>query len=104
MNFHVRFRQALLASFIALAGASASFASATATRECPEPSKEDREKMAVAHEQMAVCLRSAKTFIECHQELAKSQRQMMGLMHCANRTHTLPHGDAKSDGHPGPKE
>ena len=33
------------------------------------PSKEDREKMAKAHEQMATCLRSDKDFKTCHEAL-----------------------------------
>jgi len=89
-------RQALLAVLIAGACTGGTFASATAKRECPEPSKEEREKMAVAHEQMAACLRSEKTFVQCHQEMAKSQRQMMRMMHCLDGKHMHPHEDAKN--------
>ena len=42
------------------------------------PSKEDREKMAVAHEKMATCLRSAQEFKECHEALHKECKAMMG--------------------------
>lgn len=42
------------------------------------PSKGDREKMAVAHEQMATCLRSDQEFKQCHEELHKKCESMMG--------------------------
>lgn len=37
-----------------------------------EFSREDREKMAKAHESMAACLRSDKTLDACHEEMRKS--------------------------------
>lgn len=40
-------------------------------------SKDAREKMAQAHEQMALCLKSDKTFEECHESLQK-ECTMMG--------------------------
>ena len=42
------------------------------------PSKEDREKMAAAHTQMATCLRSDKDFMQCHEVLHKECKSMMG--------------------------
>lgn len=42
------------------------------------PSKEDREKMAVAHTQMATCLRSNEDFMKCHEALHKECQSMMG--------------------------
>ena len=36
------------------------------------PSKESREKMAVAHEAMAACLRSEQDLKQCHETLHKS--------------------------------
>lgn len=96
-------RQTLLAAFIALACASGALASATAKHECPDPSKEDREKMAAAHEQMAACLRSDKPAMECHKELAKSQHQMMQMMGCPGGKHMRPHEGSKSETNPTPK-
>jgi len=96
-------RQTLLAAFIAVACASGAFASATTKHECPDPSKEDREKMAVAHEQMAACLRSDKPAMECHNELAKSQHQMMQMMGCPRGKHMRPHEGSKSETNPTPK-
>lgn len=42
------------------------------------PSKEDREKMADAHTQMATCLRSDQDFKVCHEALQKECKSMMG--------------------------
>ena len=42
------------------------------------PSKEDREKMAAAHAQMATCLRSDQDFMQCHDALHKECQTMMG--------------------------
>ena len=42
------------------------------------PSKEDREKMAAAHAQMATCLRSDQEFMQCHDALHKECTSMMG--------------------------
>lgn len=43
-----------------------------------KPSKEDREKMAAAHAQMATCLRSDQDFMQCHDALHKECQSMMG--------------------------
>jgi hypothetical protein len=48
----------------------------------PEPSKETRQQMAMVHEQMAQCLRSDKTFAECHTQMQTSCRAMMGAQGC----------------------
>ncbi|MBC7421250.1 MAG: hypothetical protein H7328_11025 [Bdellovibrio sp.] len=42
------------------------------------PTKEDREKMADAHMQMATCLRSDQEFMQCHDALHKECKSMMG--------------------------
>ena len=42
------------------------------------PSKEDREKMAAAHTQMAACLLSDQDFMQCHDALHKECKSMMG--------------------------
>ena len=43
-----------------------------------EMSKEDREEMAKAHEQMAACLRSTEDPKSCHEVLHKKCESMMG--------------------------
>jgi hypothetical protein len=43
----------------------------------PPPTKEMREKMAKAHEEMAVCLRSDRAIEECHSEMMKNHDMMM---------------------------
>jgi len=42
------------------------------------PTKEDREKMAKAHEQMATCLRSDQEFNVCHEAMRTECKSMMG--------------------------
>ena len=42
------------------------------------PTKEDREKMAVAHSEMASCLRSGQEFTKCHEALHKECKTIMG--------------------------
>ena len=93
-------RQALVAMLIVLGCAGGTFASAAMKHECPNPSKEDREKMAAVHEQMAACLRSDKSIAECHKDLAKSQHQMMQMMGCPGGHKMHPHEAPKSQTNP----
>jgi hypothetical protein len=46
------------------------------------PSKDVREKMAALHEQMAACLRSDKSFVECRTEMKTSCLQTVGAQGC----------------------
>lgn len=46
------------------------------------PSKEQREKMAQAHEKMAACLRSDRPVADCHQEMMQTCRDTMGGQGC----------------------
>jgi len=57
-------------------------ATAPASAAASEPSKEMRAKMASAHEQTAVCLRSEKSMAECHKEMMKSHHDLMGEHGC----------------------
>ena len=41
-----------------------------------------RKDMALAHEKMATCLRSEKPFDECHKEMMKTCKDMMGKGAC----------------------
>ncbi|MGZ3772915.1 MAG: hypothetical protein ACXVCY_05335 [Pseudobdellovibrionaceae bacterium] len=60
-----------------------SFAVEKTTRgNMPEPTTEQREKMAVMHEDMAKCLRTNKTMEECHTQMMKEcpMGQACGMM------------------------
>jgi hypothetical protein len=62
-------------------------ASAALSAEPPSPShpaltKEQRQKMATIHEQIAACLRSEKPISECHEEAMKSCQDAMGKDGC----------------------
>jgi hypothetical protein len=48
------------------------------TKESNGPSKEDRTKMAEAHEKMAACLKSDKPMKECREEMHEARGGMMG--------------------------
>ena len=47
------------------------------------PSKELRQRMAQAHEKMAVCLRSERDFSECRQEMMQACSGQPATMGCA---------------------
>ncbi len=53
-----------------------------ATSSTAAPSKEDREKMAKLHEQMATCLRSDKSIADCRSEMMQSCRSSVGAQGC----------------------
>ena len=60
--------------------------------------KEQREKMAVVHEQMAACLRSDKSLADCHKEAMKSCRDaMMGKGGCPMMGHHSSHDHRMHD-------
>lgn len=44
----------------------------------PEPTKEERMKMADAHTKMAECLKSDKTMKDCHKEMMDSCKEATG--------------------------
>jgi len=86
------------------------FGAAVTSADTPPPahrelSKETREKMAVLHEQMAACLRSDKSFPECHSTMIKSCQEqlgndgcpmMTGMGHGSDTRHRMqPMGNAK---------
>lgn len=52
--------------------------------------KEDREEMAKTHEKMASCLRSDRSFRECHDEMWKSK----GMKAACPMGESCPMGDA----------
>jgi hypothetical protein len=67
------------------------FSAAVTLADTPPPehrelSKETREKMAALHEQMAACLRSDKSFAECHGTMIKSCQEQLGSDGCPMMT------------------
>jgi hypothetical protein len=75
----VRARTAI-AALLLLSGA----ASTRADSPAPEHalSKETREKMAALHEQMAACLRSEKSLLECRGAMMRSCQEQLGSDGC----------------------
>ncbi len=63
------------------------------------PSKETREKMAVFHEQLATCLRSDKPIAECHKQVMKHHKEMMGKEDCPmmEKDHMMQKQSGKTD-------
>jgi len=80
-----------IASALLIALSSTAFADNTpvaALKRAPVPSldasaKEMRERMATLHEQMAACLRSNKSISECHSEMLKHCKAMIGNQGCS---------------------
>ena len=58
-------------------------------------SKDDREKMAKLHENMASCLRSDKEVKACHEQMMTGCKDTMGEKFCAMMKHDKMHGKAK---------
>lgn len=85
-----------IASALLIALSSTAFADnapAAALKRAPVPSldasaKETRERMATLHEQMAACLRSDKSISECHSEMLKRCKGMMGNQGCGRMMST----------------
>jgi hypothetical protein len=67
----------VLAGAVLLAGPACVLA-ADPPASAPAPSKEQREKMAVLHEQMAVCLRSNKPLTDCRAAMMKGCQTELG--------------------------
>jgi hypothetical protein len=83
-------RKVILATaMITLAIGATGFASGAESTKNPAEQKTamelttaQRQNMAVAHEKMATCLRSEKLFDECHKEMMKTCKDMMGKEGC----------------------
>ncbi|MEO5968404.1 MAG: hypothetical protein ABIQ95_00630 [Bdellovibrionia bacterium] len=52
------------------------------SKKASKVSTEQRQKMAERHEKMASCLRSERPMSECHQEMMKDCKNMMGEGGC----------------------
>ena len=72
----------LIATCAMLLGMGAAFSAEPPAQSHPALSKEQREKMAAIHEQMAACLRSDKPVADCHREAMKNCQEMMGKEGC----------------------
>lgn len=72
--------------FLCILGMSGQIALADGGRmksmKMPTLTAEQRQKMADAHEQMAVCLRSDKAISVCHEDMMKSCKEGMGKDGC----------------------
>ena len=64
-------------------GSSAVLAAQPPCGQTAAPTKEQREKMATIHEQMATCLRSDKPVADCHKEAMKNCQDTMGKNGCS---------------------
>ena len=85
MNVRVSPQQAvsLTATLALIVGAGVAISADPASQGHPTMSKEQREKMAAIHEQMAACLRSDKSIADCHNEAMKSCQDAMGKDWCS---------------------
>ena len=59
----------------------------------PAMTTEQRQKMAVAHEKMASCLRTEKPLSDCHEEMMKTCKDSMDKGGCAMMGGKEMHGD-----------
>ena len=73
----------LIATLALIFGTSAALAAEPPSQGHPTMSKEQREKMATIHDQIAACLRSEKPVADCHKEAMKSCQDMMGKDWCS---------------------
>ena len=94
MNVQVSSLQSvsLIATLALVIGTSAALAAEPPSQGQPTMSKEQREKMATIHEQMAACLRSDKPMADCHKEAMKSCQDAMGKNWCS-MMHEHMHND-----------
>ncbi len=67
---------------LALASAGPTWAADPKKAPPPEPSAEQRQKMAEVHEKMAECLRSSRPLAECRSEMATACQGMLGAGAC----------------------
>lgn len=65
-----------LAILLVMCGFGVAASEPPATAQQPTLTKEQREQMAAAHERMAQCLRSDRSFADCHKEMQAACKQM----------------------------
>ena len=73
----------LIATLVLIFGARAALTAEPPSQSHPAMSKEQREKMATIHDQIAACLRSDKPVADCHKEAMKSCQDAMGKDWCS---------------------
>jgi hypothetical protein len=80
----ISMKSLIIVAAISLLGSSTLFAANTTAKaqSTNEVTKEQREKMAEAHEKMASCLRSDKPWQACHEEMRKDCQENMGDNNC----------------------
>ena len=69
-------------NFILILSALGMFGSFALGAESTGMSQEQRQKMAVAHEKMAACLRTDRAVADCQSEMMKSCKDVMGHGAC----------------------
>ena len=74
-------RVAATVALVAIAG-SPVWGAESAPANVSPPSKEQRERMAEAHEKMAACLRSDRPAADCHREMMQACHDTMGPQGC----------------------
>ena len=72
----------LVLSVVVLVGSPALAADKTKPPAPPQMTKEQRNKMADAHEKMAACLRSNRELKDCHDEMMRACKDAMGPEGC----------------------
>jgi hypothetical protein len=82
MNTRARKRARVLIVAMTIALAGSAFAAEQAPTKGAEPSKQAREQMAKMHEEMAACLRSAKSFADCQTQMHQRCMTAMGEKGC----------------------
>lgn len=82
----------LVAGLGNLAWADGNKSKSTETKNPVAMTVEQRQKMAGLHEKMAVCLRSARPVTECHDEIMKGCKDVMGKETCPMMGGMMGHG------------
>ena len=77
-----RIHRSGLMAVICMLGLNSAIAADPPRADSAPPSREMREKMATFHERMAACLRSDKPIADCHTEMMKNAREVMGKDGC----------------------
>src|SRR5689334_21364211 len=74
----ITFVMCVLAAFGNLAIGAETASKPSGTKGPPQLTTEQRQKMADLHDKMAACLRSDRPLSECHQEMMKGCKDVMG--------------------------
>jgi hypothetical protein len=69
-------------ALLALASTAPTWAAEAKKTSPPEPTAEQRRKMAEVHQKMAECLRSTRPIVECRSEMVTACQGMLGAGAC----------------------